>query len=254
MSDAAPQDDPNQPRSTSPEPVSEEVLATLGRSSTATISTELHRMGYRGMFLTGLAPLRPDLTMVGRAVTLRYVPARQDLSPDIEFDNRRNKQRVAVELVGPGDVLVIDCRGETRTGSLGQILAHRILMRGAAGIVTDGAFRDYTGIQGLPLPTYAGGRHADISPTLHHPIDINLPIACAGVTVLPGDIMVGDGDGVIVVPAAIASQVAEAAALHENREEFIQTKIRMGEPITDVYPLRGAVLAEWQEWQKAHGG
>lgn len=237
-----------------PQPVSNDVLAMLARASTATISTELHRMGYRGMFLTGLTPLRPDLSMVGRAVTLRYIPARQDLAPDIEFDNRRNKQRIAVELVGPGDVLVIDSRGETRTGSLGQILAHRILMRGAAGIVTDGAFRDYTGIQALALPTYAGGRHADISPTLHHPVDVNLPIACAGVTVLPGDIVVGDGDGVIVVPAVIAAEVADAATLHEQREEFIQMKIKMGEPITDVYPLRGEALAEWQEWRTTHGG
>src|SRR6185312_6674018 len=168
--------------------IAPDTLQMLTRVSTATLSSQLHRRGFRQLVMRGVAPLRPDLRLAGQAFTLRYIPAREDLERSGEFDNRVNKQRMAIEQVGPGDVLVIDARGDTRAATLGNILTTRVKARGAAGIVTDGAFRDSPGIKQIDLPTYAGGAHPNISFTVHHPVDINVPIACGGVAVLPGDV------------------------------------------------------------------
>jgi regulator of RNase E activity RraA len=194
-------------------------------------------------------PLRPDLSMAGQAFTLRYIPMREDLERTGEFDNRTNQQRVAVESVGPGDVLVIDARGDTRAATLGNILATRIMHRGAAGIVTDGAFRDTPAIRALDFPTYARGQSPNVSNLIHHPLESNVPIGCAGVAVLPGDVIVGDGEGVIVIPRAIAEEVIEAAHEQEAREEFIVSRIRAGSSILGVYPPDEQTLRDYEDWQ-----
>lgn len=224
-------------------------LAQLHHVSTATLSSQLHKRGYRQLVMRGVDPLRPELRLVGQAFTLRYIPAREDLERSGEFDNRTNIQRLAVEQVGPGDVLVIDARGDTRAGTLGNILATRIAGRGAAGIATDGAFRDSPAIRAIDLPTYAGGAHPNISFTVHHPIDINVPIACGGVAVLPGDAIVGDAEAVIVIPVAIAEEVARDAFAQEQREEFILTKVAGGSSIVGVYPPDEQTLREYTAWQ-----
>jgi regulator of RNase E activity RraA len=194
------------PEATTGERVGEDVLALLRGVSTATLSSQLLKRGFAQLFMRGVKPLRPDLRMAGQAFTLRYIPARADLGGlGGDFDNRTNRQRLAVEAVGPGDVLVIDARGDTGAGSLGNILATRVRVRGAAGIVTDGAFRDAPAFREIDLPTYAAGQHANISSTIHHPVDLNVPVACGGVTVLPGDVVVGDAEGVIVIPRATSS-------------------------------------------------
>jgi regulator of RNase E activity RraA len=226
-----------------------EVLDRLKRVSTATLSSQLHKRGFRQLVMRGVLPLRPDLRLAGRAFTLRYIPAREDLEHSAEFDNRTNKQRLAVEQVGPGDVLVIDARGDTRAGTLGNILATRIASRGAAGIVTDGAFRDSPAIRAIELPTYAGGAHPNISFTVHHPIDINVPIACGGVAVLPGDVIVGDAEAVIVIPFAVAEEVARDADVQERREEFILAKVAGGSSIVGVYPPNDQTLREYDAWR-----
>ena len=226
-----------------------DVLDQLKRVSTATLSSQLHKRGFRQLVMSGVLPLRPDLRLVGRAFTLRYIPAREDLEHSAEFDNRTNKQRLAVEQVGPGDVLVIDARGDTRAGTLGNILATRIAGRGAAGIVTDGAFRDSPAIRAIELPTYAGGAHPNISFTVHHPVDINVPIACGGVAVLPGDVIVGDAEAVIVIPFAVAEEVARDADAQERREEFILAKVAGGSSIVGVYPPDDETLREYSAWQ-----
>jgi regulator of RNase E activity RraA len=230
--------------------VAPETFALLKRVSTATLSSQLHRRGFRQLVMRGVLPLRPDLRLAGRAFTLRYIPAREDLEHSAEFDNRTNKQRLAVEQVGPGDVLVIDARGDTRAGTLGNILATRIAHRGAAGIVTDGAFRDSPNIRAIDLPTYAGGAHPNISFTVHHPIDINVPIACGGVAVLPGDVIVGDAEAVIVIPSAIAEEVARDAFAQERREDFILTKVAGGSGIVGVYPPDEQTLREYDAWRE----
>lgn len=224
----------------------------LSTASTATISSVLRKHGYNGMFLEGLLPLHPEKRMVGRAFTLRFVPTRPDLDPTGEFDNTTNKQRIAVESVGPGDVLVIEARGNTSAGTLGDILATRIWKRGAAGIVSDGAFRDTPSFSEIDLPTYSKAQNPNLSSAVHHPIEINGPVVCAGVTVLPGDVIVGDGEGVIVVPAGMAAQVAEEAFEQERREQFIVSKIREGYSILGVYPPNEQTLAEYDDWKQRH--
>ena len=226
-----------------------ETLEQLKQVSTATLSSQLHKRGFRQLVMRGVAPLRPDLRLAGQAFTLRYIPAREDLERSGEFDNRTNRQRLAVEQVGQGDVLVIDARGDTRAGTLGNILATRIAARGAAGIVTDGAFRDSPAIRAIDLPTYAGGAHPNISFTIHHPIDINVPIACGGVAVMPGDVIVGDAEAVIVIPYAMAEEVARDALAQEQREAFILTKVAAGSSIVGVYPPDEATLQEYENWR-----
>lgn len=237
--------------------VSATTLATLRQVSTATLSAQLLKRGFRQMFLHGVLPLRPDLRMAGQAVTLRYVPSREDLTPDEDpaqgkFNNLTNKQRVAVETVGPDDVLVIDARGNLGAGTLGNILVARMKARGAVGVVTDGTFRDCPGIKAIDLPTYAAGQSANISVVVHYPADINVPIACAGVTVVPGDVIVGDAEGVIVIPAAIADEVAHDGLEQERKEEFLYSRIVAGASIVGTYPPDEATLAAYAAWRKEH--
>jgi regulator of RNase E activity RraA len=227
-------------------------LLDLARQvSTATLSSQLQKRGLLHCFMHGVLPLRPDLRLVGHAFTLRYIPVREDLERSGEFDNRTNQQRVAVESVGPGDVLVIDARGDTRAATLGNILATRIMRRGAAGIVTDGAFRDTPAIRLMDIPTYARGQSPDVSTRVHHPQDINVPIGCGGVAVLPGDLLVGDAEGVIVVPRQVAEEVVRDAYEQDQREEFILTKIESGSSILGVYPPDEHTLQEYESWKQA---
>lgn len=228
--------------------ISEETRTLLGGVSTATLCTQLRKRGYRSnFFMRDVAPQRPDLRMVGQAFTLRYIPARDDLEPTGDYDNQTNIQRIAVETVGPGDVLVIDARGETSAAVLGNILAARIASRGAAGIVTDGAFRDAPVIRSLEFPTYARGQSANLSNQIHFPSEINVPVACGGVAVVPGDVIVGDAEGVVVVPVAIADEVARDAAEQESREAFIFEKVKAGSSIVGVYPPNEQTMREYEE-------
>lgn len=229
--------------------LSNEAVQALRRASTATLSTQLLRRGFRNTYLAGLTPTRPDLRMVGYAFTLRYVPMREDLD-QIDYDNTTNVQRLAVESVGPEDVLVIDARNDVGAATLGNILATRMMMRGAAGIVTDGALRDTSGFREIDLPTYCRATHQLQSNTRHHPVDMNVPIGCAGVLVMPGDVVVGDADGVIVLPRAVAEEVALAAVEQEQREEFVLEKITSGASIRGVYPPDERTLAEYEEYRR----
>jgi len=222
-------------------------VAALQGVSTATLTAQLLRRGIRTTFLAGVRPLRPDLRMVGRAVTLRYVPARDDVGTGATFDNRTNAQRIAVESVGPGDVLVIDARGDTRAAALGNILATRILRLGAAGIVTDGALRDTPGFARIELPTYAAGANAALSSTIHHPVDMNVPIGCAGVLVMPGDILVGDAEGVVVIPASMAEEVAADASEQERLETYVLQRVDEGAGLHGTYPPSDETIAAFRE-------
>ncbi|MEJ7804141.1 MAG: ribonuclease activity regulator RraA [Candidatus Limnocylindria bacterium] len=222
-------------------------VAALQGVSTATLTAQLLRRGIRTTFLAGVRPLRPDLRMVGRAVTLRYVPARDDVGTGATFDNRTNAQRIAVESVGLGDVLVIDARGDTRAAALGNILATRILRLGAAGIVTDGALRDTPGFARIELPTYAAGANAALSSTIHHPVDMNVPIGCAGVLVMPGDILVGDAEGVVVIPASMAEEVAADASEQERLETYVLQRVDEGAALHGTYPPSDETIATFRE-------
>jgi len=235
-------------------PLSCEVFEMLRIPSTATLTTVLAKRGLHNTFMIGVRPLRPNTRMVGQAFTLRYIPAREDLDHTGTVDNLTDPQRIAIERLGPNDVLVIDARGEVRAGSMGAILATRMKLRGAAGAVTDGAFRDSPEIAASGLPAYARAAHAAANKTIHHPTDFQLPIACGGVAVYPGDVIVGDDEGVVVIPRHLAEGVAREALAQEQREEFIMEKIRGGASIVGVYPPNQETLAEYEEWRKRRGG
>src|SRR6266545_5479348 len=232
------------------DPLPEKTIEQLGQVSTATLTSVLLKLGLRNTFMTEVHPLVPGTRLVGQAYTLRYIPMREDLDDDAldgRFDNLTNPQRIAVEHVGPGDVLVMDARGEIRAGTIGNILVTRMRHRGAVGLVTNGAFRDAAGIAAVGLPAYCRGTHAATNVTLHHPVDVQLPIACGTVSVYPGDAIVGDGDGVIVVPRHLAAEAASRAVEQEKRERFILGKVQGGASIIGVYPPNEATLEEFRK-------
>lgn len=228
-------------------------LERLRGVSTATLATQLFKRGFRTRFMTGVAPLHPDLKLVGTARTLRYVPMREDLDHLGVFQNPEMPQRKAVEMVGPGEVLVIDARGDLGAGTLGNILALRIQRRGAAGVVSDGPFRDLEAIRDLRFPAYCAGPHANTNLTIHHPVDTDTVIGCGGVLVEPGDVIVGDGDGVIVIPRHLADEVARDAEEQEIAETFVLEKVEAGSSIIGVYPMSEGTAAEYQAWRAARG-
>lgn len=232
-----------------PARLSEVAVKKLKTITTATLTTQLINRGFQNTFLQGLYPLSPDKRMVGYAFTLRFVPSREDLT-DTLYDNSVNVQRVAVEAIGPDQVMVIDARGDIRAASFGHILGTRIQARGAAGLVTDGALRDTPGFKELGLPTYIRAPHATTSFVVHHPLEMNVPIGCAGVLVMPGDVIVGDGEGVVAIPAAVAEEVAHDGYEQERKEEFFQMKVAQGESILGVYPPNEETLAEFAVWRK----
>ena len=231
------------------EKISPEAWEKFHQVSTATLTTVLIKKGFQNTFLQ-LTPLRPDNRMVGYAFTLRYVPIREDLV-DTQYDNAVNVQRLAVETVGQDDVLVIDARGEIRAASFGHILATRIQSRSAAGLVTDGALRDTPSFKKLKMPSYCKAPHATTSFVLHHPLEMNVPIGCAGVLIMPGDLIVGDGEGVVAIPAKHAEEVAHEAYEQEQREIFFTQKVADGNSIRGVYPPDEDTLAEYEAWRKA---
>ncbi len=232
-----------------PHTISAEAFAKLRTVSTATLTSQLIKRNFHNTFLTGLYPLLPDLRMVGYAFTLRYVPTREDMV-DTLYDNTVNIQRLAVEGVNEDDILVMDARGDVRAATLGNILATRLKARGAGGLVTDGALRDTPNFKSIGLPAYIKAPNATTSFEVHHPIDINVPISCAGVLVMPGDIIVGDGEGVVAIPSQVAEEVAHDAYEQERLEEFIQNKIAQGASIIGVYPPNEQTKAEYAEWRK----
>ena len=230
--------------------IGEQTYSLFDSASTATIATVLAKRGLWNQFVTGAVPLAPRLRMVGQAFTLRYIPARADKDHNLVFDNSKDPQRLAIEQVGPGDVLVIDARGNENAGTMGNILATRMVARGAVGIVTDGCFRDSPAIASMEIASYARSAHAATNKTVHHPADIQLPVGCGGVAVYPGDIMVGDAEGVIVVPRDMADEVALEAARQEHREDFILAKIASGSPLLGTYPADDQTLAEYEQYCK----
>ena len=232
-----------------PTNVPNEVLEQLKMPSTATLTSVLRQLGITHSFMQSVAPLKPDMKMAGPAFTLRYIPAREDLDPGY-VDNLKDAQRIGIESIRPGEVLVIDARGDTRAGTMGAILATRVHCRGGVGIVTDGAYRDSPVIAEIGIAAYAAAMNAHTNKTIHHPSEIQVPIACGEVAVLPGDIIVGDGEGVVVVPSQLAAEVAAKAVEMEEKEEFIMERIRQGASIVGTYPPDESTLAAYEVWKK----
>jgi len=219
--------------------------------SVATLATALFKRGLRNQVIQGVHPVgAKGRNMVGPAFTLRYIPAREDRNQLTEFRNPAHPQRVAVETCPAGHVLVMDSRKDPRAASAGDILVTRMMVRGVAGVVTDGGFRDAATIAGLDIPAYHTRPSSPTNLTLHEALDLNVPIGCGDVAVFPGDIVVGDDDCVIVVPQAIAEEVAGEAVDMTAYEDFVVEKVKAGTPIIGLYPrTQDQYIAEFEAWR-----
>ncbi len=233
-------------------PIAARTWELLESPSTATLTTVLSKLGLWNTFVTGAKPLSPGRRMVGQAFTLRYIPSREDIDFNLVFDNTKDPQRLAIEQVGPRDVLVIDARGDERAGTMGNILATRMVARGAVGIVTDGCFRDSPAIAAMDIAAYARSPHAATNKTIHHPADVQLPVGCGGVAVYPGDVLVGDDEGAVVIPRHMADEVATMAADQEHHEAFILERIRGGAALLGTYPPDAEAVAAYEEYCRSH--
>jgi regulator of RNase E activity RraA len=218
--------------------LTEKIKNIFLKSSVATISTALFKRGYRNQFIQGVSPLNSNLSnMVGYAFTVRYIPAREDLNTLDVFKNPEHPQRVAIEKCPKDHVLIFDSRKDARAASAGAILVTRLMVRGCAGVVTDGGFRDSSEIKNLEFPSYHTRPSSPTNLTLHQAIDINVPIGCGDVAVWPNDLVVGDQEGVIVIPNKIIEEVSEEVESMTVYEDYVMNKVKAGSTIKGLYPL-----------------
>jgi len=232
-------------------PLKSETKRLLEKVSVATLATALYKRGLRHQVIQDVRPLaRKGRNMVGPAFTLRYMPAREDRNQLVEFRNPKHPQRYAVETCPPGHVMVMDSRKSAKAASAGDILINRMMVRGVAGVVTDGGFRDAMNIGELDIPTYHNRPSSPTNLTLNEAIDINVPIGCGDAPVFPGDILVGDDDSVIVIPAHLADEIAAEATEMTAYENFVLSKVESGATIIGLYPATNEEnLAEFEQWR-----
>ena len=231
--------------------LSPETRLKFEKVSTATIATALFKAGLKNQFIQDVSPLKlQGKNMVGEAFTLRYIPAREDRNGIEVFRNPDHPQRIAVETCPAGHVLVIDSRKNPRAASAGSILVTRLMKRGVAGIVTDGGFRDTAEIAELPFSSYQNRASAPTNLTLHEALDINVPIACGDVAIFPGDVVVGDADGVIVIPFEMADSLASECIKMTLYEDFVLEKVNEGSAVPGLYPLTDQkIMQDFELWK-----
>jgi regulator of RNase E activity RraA len=228
--------------------IAKEVQNALSIASTATIQNQLFIRGFHNRFLNGVVLRTPSHErFVGEAFTLRFIPAREDLDQVEAFKNPNHPQRLAIESVGPGQALIVDSRNDARAASAGEILITRLAKRGAVAFITDGAVRDSYEMDSIGIPVYTAGVTANTNLIHHHAIDFQIPIGCAGVSVFPGDLLVGDREGVLVIPHEIATEVANASLEQHHLEEFILEKVRAGARLPGTYPPSEELLEEFRK-------
>ncbi len=233
-----------------PVELTDDMRAKLNAVSTATLAGQLQRRGQQNGFLNGLKPLNPGQRMLGYAHTVRYLPK------SVEFDKRMasegpNAQRRAVESIEADEVLVIEARGYPDAGTIGDIFAMRVLKRGGTGVITDGALRDTPAIAEIGMPVYFGSSHAATLGRAHSPYEHQIPVACAGVAVFPGDIIVGDEEGAVVLPARWAEEIATDAYQQELREEWAIERVAAGDDSGSTFPIAKERLPEFEAWLAA---
>lgn len=234
--------------------ISPETIEKLRHVSVATLATALFKRGLRRQVIQNVRPVAPKgRNMVGPAFTLRYIPAREDRNGLEVFRNPQHPQRHAIETCPPGHVLVMDSRKDASMASAGDILITRLMVRGGAGVVTDGGFRDAMNIGALDMPAYHARPASPTNLTNNEAIEINGPIGCGDAPVFPGDIVVGDDDSVIIIPAHLADEIAAEATEITAYEDFALEQVQAGASITGLYPAtREENLAKFAEWRKAH--
>ena len=228
-----------------------ELKAKLESVATATLSSQLRKRGLNNVSIDGLQATRPDRKVVGLARTLRYVPNREDLFKT--HGGGFNAQKRAIDSVNEGEILVMEARGEKGTGTVGDILALRAQVRGAAAIITDGGVRDYSAVADLEMPTYFANPHPAVLGRRHIPWDTDITIACGGATVQPGDIIVADSDGILVIPPAIAEELVDDCIQQEKEETFIFQMVQEGNSVDGLYPMNKEWQARFEEWQSRQG-
>jgi regulator of RNase E activity RraA len=223
----------------------------LKKVTTATLTTVLFKRGLRNTFIQGVFLLNRNAPrMVGAAYTLRYIPAREDLDQIGAFEGRGHPQREAIEACPGAHVLVMDARRDASAATGGDILMTRLMVRGVAGVVTDGGLRDSQSIEKLAWPAYCGARSAPLNLVRHHAVESQVPIGCGGVAVYPGDVVVGDEEGVVVIPRHLADEVARDAAEQEQLESWILKEVKAGREIFGLYPPDEATRARYQAWRE----
>ncbi|WP_127129918.1 fumarylacetoacetate hydrolase family protein [Georgenia sp. SYP-B2076] len=221
----------------------------LGRAPVAGLSAQLRRRGLNNVTVDGVRPMHPDAKLVGTARTLRFVPGREDLFAS--HGGGYNAQKRAFDAVGEGEVIVIEARGEEGSGTLGDILALRAHARRAAGVVTDGGVRDYDAVAAVGIPVYTKGAHPAVLGRRHVPMDADVTIGCGGTTVQPGDVIVGDRDGVIVIPPSIVEEVVDATLAQEDEDAWIAEQVAAGHPVDGLFPMNAEWRARYDAWRAA---
>ena len=224
----------------------------LSRVGTANIANALLKRGLRNTYMLGIAPLSPGQEqLVGPAYTLRFIPSREDIDSMANYGRSENLHRRAVEECPPGHVLVIDTNGNADSSSAGDLMAVRMRKRGVAGVVTDGGYRDTPAIRKTGLPAFQFRSAPPATPIGMHPVELNGPIGCAGVAVYPGDVLVGDGDGVVVIPRHLVDEVADEALDAAGYEAFAELQIARGRTIFEVFPATAESRREYDAWVAA---
>lgn len=243
--DGAPAFDPSAPLA----PLTRERLSRVG---TANIANALLKRGFRNVYLLGVAPLSSDQPMlIGPAYTLRFMPAREDIDTMANYGRDDNLHRRAIEECPEGAVLVIDAMGTTRSAAMGDMMAARLKFRGVEGVVTDGGYRDAPAIRDIGLPCYQQRSAPPATPIAMHPIELNGPVGCAGVAIYPGDVIVGDGEGVVAIPRALVDEIAEEALDAAEYEEYAALQIAKGRPIFGLFPATPESRKEYDRWTAA---
>jgi len=231
------------------------IMDRLGGISTATLTMQLLKRGLRNCFIVGARPLNPSACrFVAEAYTLRFIPMREDLSRVEILGDPEYPPRKAVEDISPGMVMVIDARGEMGAGVIGDILAARLQERGVAAVVSDGPVRDGVAGAAGSLPVFCAGSAAPASLNVHFGADLQRPVACGGVAVMPGDVLVGDTDGVVVIPRSMAEDVANDGAEQERLEGFLKKRVEDGHPTIGTYPPNAETLQAYEDWKRANPG
>lgn len=229
--------------------LTEDLRTTLAHTAVATLSASLRKRGYLDIFIEGVYGNKPGIQMAGCARTLRFVPFRPDLFAS--HGGGFNAQKQAFDAVESGEVLVIEARGVAGSGTVGDVLALRAQVRGAAGIVTDGGVRDYDVVAALEIPTFSRGAHPSVLGRKHVPWETDVTIDCGGAAVQPGDLIVGDGDGVIVIPAAIAAEVIAEASAKEREDAWVAEQVAGGAAVNGLFPMNAEWKERYAEWRQA---
>ncbi|MFJ6416972.1 fumarylacetoacetate hydrolase family protein [Paeniglutamicibacter sp. NPDC091659] len=231
---------------TGKEALTDEVKAKLLSVATATISGALRKRGLNNVSVDGLQATKGMTKVIGTARTLRYVPNREDLFKS--HGGGYNAQKRVIDSVGPGEILVMEARGEKGSGTLGDILAMRTQVRGAEAIITDGGVRDLDAVAALDIPTFHNGAHPAVLGRKHVPWDTDVTIGCGGATIQPGDIVIADADGILVIPPHLAAEIADEVVESEREDTFVFKNVANGAEIKGLFPMNAGWKAKYNQW------